>query len=93
MRVGNYDGPHRHISVLCSESERGLSVTVVEFEILKGRRRYKRQWPPVLITWDQRPRTVAKLLAMVAMDLDTPWGAQPPSAPPGGPQGEPSTLT
>jgi len=86
--AGKYEGPHRHVSVLASESTRGLSVTVVEFEIFKGKRRYKRQWPPILIQWDVRPRSVADLLLIAGQQLDTPWGAQPPSAPPGGPRGD-----
>lgn len=72
MATSQYDGPFRHIHVAVSETDTGLSVTVMEFQIIKGRRQFVRRWPPLLMRTDDRPRSVRGLLARCAQELPNP---------------------
>ena len=68
--MSRYEGPHRYVNVSVSETDNGLLVSVHEFEIHKGRRTWKRAWPPVLLTMSDRPRSIPQLLRRVGSELD-----------------------
>lgn len=85
----DYEGPYRHVHVSVVERDGGLSVSVHEFEIFRGKRRWKKAWPPIYLTSAHRPQTVATLLVRVGLELDDPAGLGPAREPRWGGGGNP----
>lgn len=87
MAAVDYVGPFRHAHISIRETEKGVLVTLVEFEVLNGQRRFRRQWPPVPLRLSRRPQDVPSLLVQCGELLAGP-GRGATSAPPAGATGE-----
>lgn len=83
MVAEDYVGPFRHAHISIRETERGVIVTLSEYEVLRGQRRFRRQWPPVLLALRRRPQDVPSLLVQCGELLARSGRAAAPASPAG----------
>jgi hypothetical protein len=85
----DYSGPYRHFVVYLNETDEGFQYTACAFEIYKGRKRFRRLYPPRRTAWGIKPISSGELERRLWEAVSHELGAQPPPGAPGGGGGEP----
>lgn len=70
-----YDGPFRHLHLRLAENPEGFLLWVSTFEVAGGKRRHVVTYPPIPVSWADRPRSESDLLFLAAEQVRRYTGA------------------